>query len=287
MRRPLRRGLVLLGCVAALLSATARAQTLAQTLPMPAVLPRVADAVQVDLDGQPLWSATAHAALRPASLTKILTALLVIERGELDARTIISPRAAKIAGTRIGLRAGERVRVDALLTAALVRSANDACLALAEWHSGSEARFVATMNARARELGLHDSHFDNACGLDAPTHRASAADLARLAQLAMTRPAFAERVRLREGLLVTEGGRRLPYTSTNAMLEFYPGLLGVKTGHTQKAGDCLIVLAERDGHRVLAVLLNARNRWWDATSLLDYTFAQLQAPAGDARAAAR
>jgi len=280
MRLRFRRSLALLGCAALLVARTVAADG----LPAPAALPQIADAVQVELDGQALWSIAAHQALRPASLTKILTALLVIERGGLDAPVVVSKGAASIAGTRLGLRAGERVRAEALLTAALVRSANDACLALAEWHSGSEARFVAAMNARAQELGLRDSHFENACGLDAPAHRASAADLARLAQLAMSKPAFAERVKRREGVLVTEGGRRLRFTSTNAMLEFYPGLLGIKTGHTQKAGDCLIVLAERDGHRVLAVLLNARNRWWDASSLLDYTFAQLP---GDARTAAR
>jgi len=281
MQAGFRRSLALLGCVTALLVAHRSA---AEGLAAPVALPQIADAVQVKLDGQPLWSAAARQPLRPASLTKVLTALLVIEHGGLDAPVLIGKRAASIAGTRLGLRAGERVRAEALLTAALVRSANDACLALAEWHSGSEARFVAAMNARAQELGLHDSHFENACGLDAPTHRASAADLARLAQLAMNQAAFADRVKLREGTLVTEGGRRLHFTSTNAMLEFYPGLIGVKTGHTQKAGDCLIVLAERNGHRVLAVLLNARNRWWDATSLLDYTFAQV---AGDARTAAR
>lgn len=244
-------------------------------LAAPPDLSHIATAVHVSLDGQPLWSAAEHVPLAPASLTKIMTALLVIERDDLSGHTGISARAAGSGGSRLGLRKGEQVSVGELLTAALVRSANDACLALAEWHSGSEARFVARMNARAVELGLGDTHFGNACGFDAPTHRSSAADLARLTQFALTHPEFAERVQSRAGQLTTRTGRRIDYLSTNAMLEHYPGLRGVKTGHTARAGDCLIVLAERKGHHVLAVMLNARDRWWDATSLLDHVFAQL------------
>lgn len=267
MRRWLCALLVGLACGGAALRAVAQPEP-------PRGLPLIADALAVALDDEPLWSVAADKPLPPASLTKIMTALLVIERGGLQARTTVSARAAGSSGSRLGLRKGEQIVVGELLGAALVRSANDACLALAEWHSGNEARFVARMNARAAQLDLRDTHFVNACGFDAPRHRSSAADLLKLAQAALARSEFADRVQWREGSLTTQGGRQLAYRSTNAMLDYYPGLLGVKTGRTTQAGDCLIVLAERKGHRVLAVLLNARDRWWDTTSLLDYVFAQ-------------
>jgi D-alanyl-D-alanine carboxypeptidase (penicillin-binding protein 5/6) len=156
------------------------------------------------------------------------------------------------------------------LAAMLVRSANDACHALTE-HAGAD--FVDRMNRRAAALGLADTHFVDPCGHDRPGQYASAADLARLAEEAMRHPEFARLARARRGSLATLDGRqRFRFASTNALLGRYEGAIGIKTGTTDGAGHCVIALAERNGVRVLLVLLHARDRWWNAAGLLDRAF---------------
>jgi len=235
--------------------------------------PGLAAAYLVQVEGRTLWASAVTRRLPPASLTKIMTALLVLEHGELDATTTISAHAAAAPGARLHVRAGERFRVEELLVAALVGSANDACRALAEWHSGSEARFVAAMNARARALGLADTHYANACGFDAKGHYSSARDLARLAQVAMTNERFRSIVALREAEVRDAAGRSFRVVTTNALLGRLPGTIGVKSGHTRKAGRCIVVLAERGTRHVLLVMLGAANRWWDAHDLVERAFA--------------
>jgi len=232
----------------------------------------VAAAYEVRIDGRTQWSARADRPLPPASLTKVMTALLVLEAGRPDDSVIVSKRAAAQTGARLGLVAGERMRVSALLAAMLIRSANDACVALAEWMAGSEQAFVARMNARAAALGLTATHFANACGHDAESHVAAAADLARLAAIALERPEFARLVATESAFVRTEGGRGWRLANTNALLGRVPGVRGVKSGYTRHAGTCLIVEAERDGHRVLVVLLGARDRWWDAAAIVERAF---------------
>jgi D-alanyl-D-alanine carboxypeptidase (penicillin-binding protein 5/6) len=161
-----------------------------------------------------------------------------------------------------------------LLAAALVQSSNDACHALADWHSGGERAFVARMNQRAAELGLTGTHFANACGHDAPGHHSTARDLLALTQRALSYPDFVRLVAQPALTLRTADGRRaFSLTNSNALLGRFPGAIGVKSGYTRKAGKCLIALAERDGVRVLLVLLNAPNRWWDAHGVLERAFA--------------
>lgn len=234
-----------------------------------------AEAHLVQVQGRALWAKDVHKRLPPASLTKIMTALLVLESGQFDAVVTVSRSAAGQGGSRLGLKAGDRLRVEDLLTATLVRSANDACRALAEHEAGSEARFVARMNRRARELGLQDTRFANACGWDAPGHYASASDLALLTETALRFPAFAARVAMSEARVQTVDGRReFHVRNTNLMVGRLPDVVGVKSGFTRRAGRCVIVLAERGGVRVLVVLLNAFNRWWDAYGLVERAFAQ-------------
>jgi D-alanyl-D-alanine carboxypeptidase (penicillin-binding protein 5/6) len=131
------------------------------------------------------------------------------------------------------------------------------------------------MNRRAAELGLRDTRFRNACGFDAAGHRSTAADLATLAAAAMKHDAIASAVR-RVDLTVTtvDGRRRFTLRNRNALVGRYAGVIGVKTGYTQQAGPCVIALAVRGGHRVMLVLLGAKNRWWDAHTLLDRAFAE-------------
>jgi D-alanyl-D-alanine carboxypeptidase (penicillin-binding protein 5/6) len=247
----------------------------AAALPLPDPFPDVAAAYEVRIDGEAVWSHAASAPLAPASLTKLMTALLVAEDGRLDAVATASARAAAATGSRLGLRAGDRYRVGDLLTAALVASANDGCRALAEWRDGSEARFVARMNRRAAALGLRATRFVNACGHDAPGHASSASDLATLTEIAIAQPAIATRVRQARATIRTlDGARATEITNRNALVGRYDGAIGVKTGFTARAGKCVIALAERDGVRVLLVLLNGRDRWWDAHAMLDRAFAR-------------
>ena len=209
--------------------------------------PRVASSYLMQLNGQTLWAHKPTAKLPPASLTKIMTALLVLERGKLDEIVTIGPTVSRETGTRIGLRRKERVRVDFLLTASLLGSANDACRSLAEHIGGNEADFVALMNRRAKELGLEGTHFTNASGHDNPGHYSTARDLAILAGAALKHPAFAERVKWDSAYIATVEGRPFFFENKNELIGRYPGAIGVKTGFTPKAGKCLIALAEREG----------------------------------------
>jgi len=239
--------------------------------------PDVAAAYVVEVDGAERWSHEADARLRPASLTKILTALLVIESVDDDAIVTVSPRAAAAPGARLGLRAGMKLSAGDLLTAMLLRSANDACLALAEHAARSERSFVARMNARAGALGLVDSHFENACGFDGPRHRMSARDLARLGRAAMANPRLAAIVARERGEARVRGGRVYAFDNTNALIGRVEGARGVKTGWTQAAGRCLVAFAERRGTTVTLVLLGAPDRWWDAVAMIETAFEEARA----------
>ncbi|MBI4998000.1 MAG: D-alanyl-D-alanine carboxypeptidase [Rhodocyclales bacterium] len=244
----------------------------------PDFLPQ-ARAYLVESDGRVLWEKDADRPLPPASLTKLMTALLVHERGGLDKVATVTPAAAAETGSRLDLKAGDRLRVRDLLAAALIQSANDACHALADWLAGDEARFVKLMNRRAGELDLKQTRYTNACGHDRPGHQASARDLARLAERAMQAPVIAQLVALPGHEIATaDGARRFSLTNRNALIGRYEGATGIKSGFTARAGKCLIAAAQRDGRRVLLVMLNAGNRWWDASDTLDRAFAQL-APA--------
>ncbi|MEO6423742.1 MAG: serine hydrolase, partial [Candidatus Nitrotoga sp.] len=143
--------------------------------------PQIAKAYLVQVDGISIWEHRSNDRLPPASLTKLMTALLVLEQGQLQEVASISRASARETGSRIGLKAGERFRVKDLLAATMIASSNDACHALADHLGRSEAGFVARMNRRAKKLGMRDTHFTNACGHDATKHYSSAHDLARLA----------------------------------------------------------------------------------------------------------
>jgi serine-type D-Ala-D-Ala carboxypeptidase (penicillin-binding protein 5/6) len=232
-----------------------------------------ASAYLVKVGDRVLWASRAGERRPPASLTKILSALLAIERGGLNETVTVSAHAAAAHGTRLGLRRGERMTAADLLAATVIRSANDACRALAEWHSGSEARFVQQMNARAERMGLGDTRFANACGFDAPGHYASASDLAALSETALADPHFSQLARTIKARVHTLAGRSFLFENTNALLGRLPGAIGVKSGYTSKAGQCIAAAAERDGMRVLLVMLDAHNRWWDAHGMMERAFA--------------
>lgn len=240
--------------------------------------PDVAAAYWVELDGRALWAGHADARLPMASLAKLMTALVAVESGRLDAWADVSAGAAAETGTRIGLRLGEHVKRGDLLRATLVRSANDACRVLADAIGTSidprrpTAAFVARMNAHAKALGLSDTHYANPCGHDDPAQYTSVRDLAALSHAVLADATLAGIAQQREVAFATAAGRWLSARTTNALLDNLPGARGLKTGTTPAAGRCLVAVVERDGHRVLAVLLHAPERWWDGVGLVELAF---------------
>jgi serine-type D-Ala-D-Ala carboxypeptidase (penicillin-binding protein 5/6) len=235
--------------------------------------PKIASSHIVSINGRVVWAHRPDAPRPPASLTKIMTALVLLEGAwSPEAAVKVSPRAAAATGSRAGLRAGETLTAGDLLTAMLVSSANDACVALAEHASGSVDAFVAAMNARATALRLTGTHFENPCGHDAEGQRSTARDLLTLTEAALGNPTFARTVSLPSASVTTSRGRRIALTSGNHLLGNSPGVIGVKSGFTPGAGKCLVVLAVRDGVRVLIVLLDAADRWWSAAALVEEAF---------------
>ncbi|HIE21776.1 MAG TPA: D-alanyl-D-alanine carboxypeptidase [Acidimicrobiia bacterium] len=213
-----------------------------------------------------------------ASVTKIMTALVALERASLDELVTISERAASTGEKEIGLVPGEQITLDALLKALLVASANDAATAIAEHVAGSVSDFVVLMNQKADELGLTNTRFANPHGLDAPNHYSSAADLVTLTMAAMEHPEFRDAVRSQVLVFpdAPDGTRRIA-TTTNLLLGAYAGAVGVKTGFTSRAQLTFVAVAERQGRTLYAVVLGSegnRAHFADASALLDYGFGE-------------
>ncbi len=232
--------------------------------------PGAADAYLVAVDGRLVWARRPDAPRAPASLAKIMAALVALDGAWRPERWLpVSVRAAGAGGARLGLRAGERIRAGDALAAMLVASANDACLALAEGVAGSADAFAARMNERAAALGLSGTRFANPCGHDAPGQATTARDLWSLTRAALAVPAIRAAVALRRVVVTTDGGRALAATTRNSLLGRAPGVRGVKTGTTPAAGRCIVGLAERDGREVIVVLLGAPDRWWTAAAIIE------------------
>lgn len=232
--------------------------------------------------GRTLYEFESDRRLSPASLTKIMSALVILEFGRLEDLVTVSHKAAFVPKIRLRLREGQIFRLEDLLKAMLITSANDACLAAVEHVGGSEEQFVHLMNRKAGTLGLTDTHFDNVCGFDAPDHYSTAADLALLSEIALRHPVF--RIFVRQQLevitAINGGNRSYLLRNTNRLLGRLPGVEGVKTGFTSRAGRCLIAKVSQDGKELLLVLLNASRRWNTAARLINYGL-QLQPTATD------
>lgn len=229
-------------------------------------------AVVMDADtGMILYAKNLHQPRPIASTTKIMTALLAIECGDLQGMVTVSPRAAGVEGSSIYLRAGEKLTLEELLYGALMNSGNDACVAIAEHVAGREEIFVHWMNRKASLLGLKNTHFSNTNGLPHKEHLSSAYDLAVLTRHALNNPVFSRIVASRQHVISGPRGQR-HLSNTNQMLWSYKGANGVKTGTTSAAGHCLVSSACRDGRRLIAVVLHSDNRYADSIKLLDYGF---------------
>jgi D-alanyl-D-alanine carboxypeptidase (penicillin-binding protein 5/6) len=235
-------------------------------------------AILADLDtGQVLFSKAADVRRPIASLTKIMTALLVLEQSHpADVVTVtpdaVIPEADRQGISALGLQVGEQISVEDLLYALLLQSANDAAVALADHVAGSEARFVKEMNTRAAALGLRRTRFRSANGLDDRGY-STARDLMILTRTAMTFPRFADIVSTMFHTIQAPGGGVREIQNRNALLWLYAGAAGVKTGYTARAGYCVVATAERGGHRLVSVILGAPgDAFSDAAALLDFGF---------------
>jgi len=221
--------------------------------------------------GRILYAYEADRRVSPASLTKIMSALVMLEHGRLDDPVTVSREAAAARKMHLRLRAGHIFRLDDLVKAMLITSANDACLAAAIHVGGSEDKFVDLMNAKARALGLLHTHFSNACGFDSPTHYTTAQDLVSLTELALQHPLFRSYVKEERGILTAVNtNRSYLLRTTNRLFSRMSGVEGVKTGFTSKAGRCLIAKVSQDGKELLLVLLHASSRWNTAAHLIKY-----------------
>ncbi|MFZ5898753.1 MAG: D-alanyl-D-alanine carboxypeptidase family protein [Bacillota bacterium] len=234
-------------------------------------------AILVDVEsGQVLFGKQETKRIHPASLTKVLTTIIALEDGDVNGVVKVSDRAASHAcGSIIDLRKGDEITLDNLLKAAMVVSANDATIAIADHVAGDYDRFVDWMNLKAQLLGARSSRFVNTHGLTHPNHYSTAYDLAQITRYALRNPDFARLASTRETTIVWENSKRREHVqNTNRLLHSgsYNGCDGVKTGTTSAAGRCLIASATRNGRRLLAVVLHSDNRYADAARLLDYGF---------------
>ena len=245
-------------------------------------------AILIDEDsGTVLYEKNADEQRPIASITKVMTLLLTFEaleagRISLDDYVPVSEHAYSMGGSQIWLEPGEKMTLDDMLKAICISSANDAAVAVAEYVGGSEAAFVAAMNEKAAALGMTNTHFENACGLDAPGHLSSARDVA-----IMSREMLLHHAEVADYCTIwtdTLRGGETQLVNTNKLLQRYNGITGLKTGTTGQAGVCISASAERDGLRLIAVVLGAASgeeRFEAATALLDYGFAyfeNVQAP---------
>ena len=258
------------------------------TVPVRAENEQVDDSMQLSSDaallmeqqtGAVLYEKNAHARLSPASVTKVMTILLIAEQIDSGAMQLSDPvttsaTAAAMGGSQVYLEAGESLTVQEMLKCIVVASANDCAVAMAEHISGTESAFVQRMNERAQELGLQDTHFINCTGLtDSDDHYTSAYDIAVMSREVLRHTWLTEYTTIWTD---TIRGGEFGLTNTNKLVRTYSGTIGLKTGFTNKAMYCLSAAAERDGNRFIAVILHgpsSADRFDDAQALLNYAFA--------------
>ncbi|HEV7985668.1 MAG TPA: hypothetical protein VGP20_05850 [Steroidobacteraceae bacterium] len=239
--------------------------------------PRAAVAYAAVVDGELVWGRNVDVHRAPASLTKLLTALVLLDSNwQPDALLDVSHAAAHITHPRVGLHTGDTVLAEDALEAMLMHSANDACMALVERAAPSVPVFAERMNARAEQLGMHDSHFVHPCGFDEDGQYSTVNDLLRLGRAAHANARIAQIVAQQNATIATGKGRRLSFHNSNQLLGHLEGVMGLKTGYTAQAGHCLIVVAEQSGHRVWLVLLDSHQRWSSAHRIIVDAFAAAQ-----------
>lgn len=235
-------------------------------------------AVLIDADsGRVIFEKNAHVKRGMASTTKIMTALVAIECGDLEGTVKIPREAVGVEGSSLYLTENEELTLRQLLYALMLRSANDAATAIAITVGGSVREFAEMMNRRAAEMGLENTHFENPHGLDAKDHYTTAYELAVITAEALKNETFRQIASTVSQALPQNGipDRRV-VVNHNRLLRSYKGCIGVKTGFTKRCGRCLVSAAERDGVTLIAVTLNAPDDWSDHARMLDHGFSEFE-----------
>jgi serine-type D-Ala-D-Ala carboxypeptidase (penicillin-binding protein 5/6) len=214
--------------------------------------------------------------VKPASLTKIMTAMLAIEQGNLDRPVTITAEMIAVEPTKAGYKEGEVVRLEDLVKAAMIKSDNDAAMAIAIAVGGDLRTFVEMMNLKAAQLEMENTLFTNPCGFDIGNHHSTPLDLLHMAEYAIQNPLFNEITKQNRHIYYSLNTNRKFIAKThNHLLNRYEYAIGVKTGYTSKAGACLIARAKKDGDDCLIVMLNSKeNRWSTAQQIFEQVFVQ-------------
>ena len=234
--------------------------------------------------GEIIYEKNSHEKLHPASMTKMMSMLLIlenIEKGVInwDDIVTVSSNASSMGGSQILLETNEQMSVSDLFKGIAVASGNDAVVAMAEKIAGTEEEFVNMMNKRGAELGLTDANFKNCHGLDDANHYSSASDMAKIALELVKHEKLFEYTSIYEDYLRADTDRKFWLVNTNKLVRFYSGADGLKTGYTSEAGYCLTATAKRNGMRIIAVVMgepDSKTRTSDVSSMLDYAFAQYE-----------
>lgn len=257
-------------------------QVLGYSLPSPAPYPNKINGlatplmsaqgiIVVDVDsGKVLFERNANQRLFPASTTKLLTSLVALDY--YSPQTVLTVRRENVEGSSLGLKIGEQMSVLDLLKATLLPSANDAALVFADNYPGGEFAFVAKMNQKAKELHLDESQFKNPTGLQDPNHYSSARDLARLATIVIKNPLLKQIVGTKQAQVfdITKN-QEIPIENINRLLGT-GGVDGLKTGSTPEAGGCLVASSSKNGHHLVTVVLNSKDRFLDTQNLLTFVW---------------
>lgn len=232
--------------------------------------------------GEVIYENNADEKLNPASMTKMMSMLLIIEAIEngtitWDQEVTVSENASSMGGSQILLETGEKMSVEDLFKGVAISSGNDAVVALAETVAGTEDAFISMMNDKAKELGLKNTNFKTPHGLDEANHYSSARDMALIAKELVKHKKVLEFTSVYEDYLRENTDRKIWLVNTNKLVRFYEGVDGLKTGYTKEAGYCLTATAEKDGMRIIAVVMgepDSKTRNTEVSEMLDYAFAQ-------------
>lgn len=219
--------------------------------------------------GQVIYSRQANVERSMASITKLMTALIIVENHELDEIVTIPEGVEEIIGNKVYLSPGERYTVGDLLSAALIASANDAANVLAQYHSGSVTAFVSEMNERAEQLGLNNTSFADPIGLDHIQQYSTPRDIAWLTKFVYEKPAVAERMGRRWQRIVSLGGEDKTLNHTHALMHQSDQIIAGKTGTTDQARQCLVSIVEHEGRQFIVVLFYSGERYADMQAILE------------------
>ncbi|MEI7818717.1 MAG: D-alanyl-D-alanine carboxypeptidase family protein [bacterium] len=229
--------------------------------------------------GVVIYEKNAQEPVPMASLTKLMTAYVIMQRHELTEVVPVGPAVSTIGGDsqRLSIKEGERFTVSEMLKGLLIYSANDVAVALASWDAGNEQKFVETMNDQAKKLGMKQTQFANASGLDAPGHVSSAHDLLLLSRIMLTSPTIKSIVKQSTATMTSMTGKAYLLTTTNQLLNRDMAVKGLKTGYTIAAGECLIAYIVKDGRELISIVLGSPNRFQETENLVNLSTTRIQA----------